>query len=142
MARAQHGADAPAAAEDDAGHPRPAATALFSCCPADTVLTAGAALARLSGRPLAEVSGVPAYELLHPSSHARLQHAQGLARREPAPAPRAVGSRLPAAFSLPGPVLTGQALARIIPGLFGAAPPQRSLVCPDLSSESLARPAP
>ncbi len=91
MVMAQHGADAPPGAEDDAGHRRPAAvrcdgvtaaapgaggppTALFSCSLSGTVLTASAALARLAGRSLGEVSGVPAHELLHPSSHALLRY--------------------------------------------------------------------
>ena len=97
MARTQHGADAPGAAEDDAGHRHPAATAydgstaavsgvggpptaLFSCSLSGTVLTASAALARLSGRPLGEVSGVAAHQLLHPSSHALLQYVLRVAR--------------------------------------------------------------
>jgi diguanylate cyclase (GGDEF)-like protein len=97
VARTQHRADAPVAAEDDAGHPptavaaRGGATAavpgaggpppaLLSCSLSGTVLTAGALLARLSGRPLSEVSGVPAYELLHPSSHAQLEHVLRTAR--------------------------------------------------------------
>jgi diguanylate cyclase (GGDEF)-like protein len=97
VARTQHGAEAPVAAEDDAGHPHTAAvacdgtatgvpgagrppTALLSCSLSGTVLTAGAALARLSGRPVGEVSGVPLHELLHPSSHTLLQYVLRVAR--------------------------------------------------------------
>jgi diguanylate cyclase (GGDEF)-like protein len=83
VARAQHAADAPAGAEDAAGHRHRcdgaagadrAPTALFSCSPSGTVLTAGAALARLSGRPLGGMPGVSAYGLLDPSSHALLRY--------------------------------------------------------------------
>ena len=97
MARAQHGAHAPAAAAQHVGYPHPAAapgdgatdavpgadgrpTALFSCSPSGTVLTASAALGRLSGRPHTGSSGVPALELLHPSSHAPLQQVLRAAR--------------------------------------------------------------
>ncbi|MGY1680351.1 EAL domain-containing protein [Geodermatophilus sp. SYSU D01176] len=93
MARTQHGADAPRAAEEDAGHQPSAAaageeptaaggppTALLSCSLSGTVLTAGAALARLSGRPLGEVAGVSAHELLHPSSHDLLEYVLRVAR--------------------------------------------------------------
>ena len=90
MARAQHRADAPVAGVERAGCPGTAAvagggatdglpgadgrpTALFSCSPSGTVLTASAALGRLSGRLRTELSGVPAHELLHPSSTAQLQ---------------------------------------------------------------------
>ena len=97
MVRAQYAAEAPVRAEDDAGHLRPAAvpchgvaaavpgaggppTALLSCSLSGTVLTAGAALTRLSGRSLGEVSGVPAQELLHPFSHPLLQYVLRTAR--------------------------------------------------------------
>ncbi|WP_198588019.1 GGDEF domain-containing phosphodiesterase [Geodermatophilus chilensis] len=86
MGEAQQGAEEPVAAEHDAGHPAPVsaahdgATALFSCSLSGTVLTAGAALARLSGRPLGELSGVPALELLHPTSHALLRYVLRTAR--------------------------------------------------------------
>ncbi|WP_222263015.1 EAL domain-containing protein [Modestobacter marinus] len=86
MARAQDGAGAPVATGDlhttasaydgpTAASPGadPAPTALFSCSLSGTVLAAGAALARLSGRPLVDVAGVPAHELLHASSRERLQ---------------------------------------------------------------------
>jgi diguanylate cyclase (GGDEF)-like protein len=97
VARTQHAAEAPVAAEDDTGHPHIAAvacdgtatgvpgagappTALLSCSLSGTVLTAGAALARVAGRPLGEVSGVPLHELLHPSSHPLLQYVLRVAR--------------------------------------------------------------
>ncbi len=97
MTRAQYGADAPVEAEDDAGYLRPAAVlrhevaaavpgvggpppALLSCSLSGTVLTAGAALTRLSGRSLSEVSGVPAHEVLHPFSHPLLQYVLRTAR--------------------------------------------------------------
>lgn len=89
MARAQHGAAVPIGAVEAVGHPHPCdwatgadrvPSALFSCSLSGTVLTAGAALARLSGRPLGEVSGVPAHELLHPSSEALLQYVRRAAR--------------------------------------------------------------
>ncbi|WP_175486388.1 sensor domain-containing protein [Geodermatophilus poikilotrophus] len=97
MARTQHGAEAPADAEDDAGHPHTAAaardrtatgvpgaggppTALLTCSLSGTVLTAGAALGRSSGRPLGQVLGVPLHELLHECSHALLQYVLRVAR--------------------------------------------------------------
>jgi PAS domain S-box-containing protein len=80
VARAQHGDDAPAAAE-----PREAAignrsAVLFSCSLTGTVLTAGAAFGRLTGRPLSEFPGGPARALLQPWSHGELQHVLRSAR--------------------------------------------------------------
>jgi diguanylate cyclase (GGDEF)-like protein/PAS domain S-box-containing protein len=49
------------------------ASALFSCSLSGTVLAAGAALGRLSGRPLADAPGAPAHALVHPSSHEHLR---------------------------------------------------------------------
>ena len=89
MARAQHAADAPVAADEDAAHPGTATTApgpdrapaaLFSCSPSGTVLTAGTELARLTGRPLGALSGVPAHELLNPSSSDLLRYVLRTAR--------------------------------------------------------------
>ncbi|SDY13793.1 diguanylate cyclase (GGDEF) domain-containing protein [Geodermatophilus africanus] len=89
MARAQHPADAPAAADEDAAPPGTATTApgpgraraaLFSCSPSGTVLTAGTELARLTGRPLGALSGVPAHELFHPSSSDLLRYVLRTAR--------------------------------------------------------------
>ncbi|WP_369133989.1 EAL domain-containing protein [Modestobacter sp. I12A-02662] len=76
MARGQYGADAPV----PIGDLPTTAAALFSCSLSGTVTSAGAAIARLSGRPLREVSGIPAHELLHPSSQDRLQQVLGAAR--------------------------------------------------------------
>ncbi len=89
MARAQHAADPPVAADDDAVHPGRAAAApcpdrapaaQFSCSPSGTVMTAGTELARLTGRPLGALSGVPAHELLHPSSSELLRYVLRTAR--------------------------------------------------------------
>jgi PAS domain-containing protein len=82
VARAQHGLDAPVAADEATAAPRsaPAPAALFTCSLSGTVQTAGAALTRLTGRPLGELSGVPAHELLHPFSHDLLQYVLRTAR--------------------------------------------------------------
>src|SRR3712207_8198853 len=56
---------------------RPPRSTLF---PYTTLFRSGAALAHLSGRSLDEVSGVPARELLHPSSDALLQYVLRTAR--------------------------------------------------------------
>jgi EAL domain-containing protein (putative c-di-GMP-specific phosphodiesterase class I) len=89
VARAEHPADAPAAADDDAAHPGTATAAagpcrapaaLMSCSPSGVVLTAGTELARLTGRPLGALSGVPAHELLDPSSSDLLRYVLRAAR--------------------------------------------------------------
>src|SRR3712207_4659253 len=73
VARAQHAADVAAC-------PDRAPAALFSCSPSGTVLTAGTELARLTGRPLGALPGVPAHELLHPSSLDLLRYVLRTAR--------------------------------------------------------------